>query len=665
MRANRQNPSLSRLPDSDRLIRIRGARRVANLRLAAADLRERTTKAFLVTIGDHHSAGAARPSGHATSLKVAIVGLGPRGLCALERIVNAVHAKAESDRTLEVHIIEPERGGVGIYDLSQPDYLVMNNSCGDIVFGQTSEPAPYGLGLHEWAVTKGYVWVGNACTKGALGRRIRPEDFLPRRLMGEYLDWLCRSLLITATGKMGIVRHRCAAIDVIRQADGRERVLLANGDVVVADHVILTFGHVQNAPSADLSDSLPFLPPYPANPHLNSIAPQARVAICGMGLVGVDVVSSLTLGRGGQFIHDQGRLKYLPSGREPRLRLFSRSGLPYRPKTSSKAVFAPATEPVALTHQKISELRGATQKDFRREVLPLLFDEMTARFYVQSVFRGQGAAASSALQVHLQAAAASGRFLAEVEPVAAKYGRFDAPTMFFGDSSRFDSGAAYQAAVQRMILRDLAEDIDGVASPATAAADTFRSLRDPLRTIVEYDQLSAASYHDFHGDIRTRINRLVAGPPGWRLRQLVALAEAGVLAFAYGPNPRLERVVGSPTKVRIASTQLSQGVEEEVDFLVRGYLDDPRLDFSESPLVSNLCRSGRLAPHRYGALEVGSVSITEDAHPRDRDGNVHRQLWLFGALTEGVRYFTHYVPSPTRGARAFDEIDSCVREILS
>ena len=49
------------------------------------------------------------------------------------------------------------------------------------------------------------------------------------------------------------------------------------------------------------------------------ISPQAVVAIQGLGLTGHDVIAELTVGRGGRFAETGSRLRYLPSGREPRL----------------------------------------------------------------------------------------------------------------------------------------------------------------------------------------------------------------------------------------------------------------------------------------------------------------------------------------------------------
>jgi hypothetical protein len=68
---------------------------------------------------------------------------------------------------------------------------------------------------------------------------------------------------------------------------------------------------------------------------------------------------------------------------------------------------------------------------------------------------------------------------------------------------------------------------------------------------------------------------------------------------------------------------------------------------------------------RYGAVAVGSVDLTPDAHPIDIDGHPQRRIWMFGVLTEGIRHFNQYIPSPNRGIRAFDDLGACVAEILS
>src|SRR5579875_1872940 len=96
-------------------------------------------------------------------LRIAIVGLGPWGVCALERVVSTARTRGAGVMPLRVDVIEPRTPGSGVYDVEQPDYLLLNNPCGQLsLFPFASdgdgEPPAYGLGLYEWVVAEGYRW---------------------------------------------------------------------------------------------------------------------------------------------------------------------------------------------------------------------------------------------------------------------------------------------------------------------------------------------------------------------------------------------------------------------------------------------------------------------------------------------------------------------------
>jgi len=72
-------------------------------------------------------------------IEIGIVGFGSWGLCVLERTV----AQARRTSTcIRVHVIEPGRLGGGVYAKSQPDYLVLNNPCGQLSLYASPEGAP-------------------------------------------------------------------------------------------------------------------------------------------------------------------------------------------------------------------------------------------------------------------------------------------------------------------------------------------------------------------------------------------------------------------------------------------------------------------------------------------------------------------------------------------
>jgi uncharacterized NAD(P)/FAD-binding protein YdhS len=604
------------------------------------------------------------------ALRIAIVGLGPWGLCALERIVARAGARPAGARAVAIHVVEPSRPGTGIYDPALPDYLVMNNACGDI----TLSPSP--PGLHAWAVARGYRWVEGACAIDPAGRPVQPEDFLPRRVMGEYLHAQYRRLADDLPAGVTVTHHAAAADDVVGAVDGRETVVLANGLRIDVDHVVLAPGHVANAPhrgggggGGGPGETPAMLAPYEALAQPGLRRPGTRVAINGQGLVATDVVIGLTQGAGGRFepADDRGGLVYRASGREPTIHLYSRSGLPYRAKCTRASQVPQRTVPVTYRAEDLARMRsrGRERTDFRRDWLPVLLREMRARYHLQALHEAEGDAACAREAARLRAMHDAVDLDAALAGLAARFGAFDPMTLLAGESRAFDTSLATSCDYQAHVRERLVDESTATrrSGPLDAACETLRALRDDLRAVVEAGRLAPASHLDFFGEWRGAINRLVAGPPAWRLAQLVALIDAGVLHIPFGPAPSVEAL--GDGRVRIASRGLATPCVHEVDVLVRGHLEDPRLDGSRSPLVAALHRRGRLRPWTSGDLDVGSVDLTSDAHPVDADGRPQERLWLFGALTEGARFFTHYLPSPHRGMRAFDDLDRCAQALLA
>src|SRR6202167_1282527 len=179
-------------------------------------------------------------------IEMAIVGLGSWGLCVMERTVR----RAWRVRTpVRVHLVEPSQLGGGVYAAEQPDFLVLNNACGQLslyVAPDRNALPPYAVGLHPWAVVRGYRWGGYGAGLAAGGGPTLPTDYLPRRLMGEYLAWFYDTLLAYAPPNLEIVRHYAAAVDISPALQGREAVLLDNGATLSVDHVVLTSGHTWN-----------------------------------------------------------------------------------------------------------------------------------------------------------------------------------------------------------------------------------------------------------------------------------------------------------------------------------------------------------------------------------------------------------------------------------
>jgi hypothetical protein len=592
-------------------------------------------------------------------MEVAIVGLGPWGLSALERVVTASHRRDSPPGGLTVHLVEPNTPGSGVYGATSPDYHVLNNPCGQLSLWAEADPIDrrYCVGLYDWARQQGYRWDGWRCRIGP-GQDITPDDYLPRRVMGEYLHWFYLTLLAEAPSWLRIAPHRTTANAVLAAPGGHETLHLANGRTLKVDHVIMTLGHTRNESRVDIGGSA-VMEPYPIQRYVETLPAAATVGVAGMGLVAIDVVIALTLGRGGSFVPSGDRLTYVPSGHEPSLRMFSRSGLPYCAKAVSSVDQTGQYEAAICTSDFLTGVRAGTdgKVDLRSEVLPVAFAEMQLRFLSQSAHLKDGARRAREVRDGLLAAWQMDRFAQEVDVLGDRYGRFDPATHFLGRiEPRYPTSGDYQSEVYDAIDSDLDEALqEGGSSPIKHAYEVWRINRDDLRTVTEYGGLSLSSYRDFEANIRNRVNRITAGPPALRSQQLLALIDAGILSTPFGPAPVLEP--GLDEGIELKARSIDAGMQERVDVVVQGHLEHPTIHRSATPLLQSLYRHGRVQQLHYGGVPVGSVDL-------NTSGSAEERLWLFGILTEGTRYFTHYLPSPKSRLRAVQDMGSCVSSIL-
>ena len=120
-------------------------------------------------------------------LRIAIVGLGPWGVCALERVVTTAAQELGPGVNVAVHVIEPGTPGSGVYDVTQPDYLLLNNPCGELSlypFETESDQPCYGLICATRPSDKATV-DSDRCVIDPRGEPIESHHLLPRRLTGE------------------------------------------------------------------------------------------------------------------------------------------------------------------------------------------------------------------------------------------------------------------------------------------------------------------------------------------------------------------------------------------------------------------------------------------------------------------------------------------------
>ncbi len=471
-----------------------------------------------------------------------IVGAGPRGSGLVERIA-ANAGDLYGDTPLDLHLVDPHPPGAGrIWRHDQSPLLWMNSTAEDVTMFtdesvELEGPVRPGPSLAEWAAA---VRAGEHTVAPHLAAAVEalgPRDFAGRRLQGAYLGWVHDRSIAALPPRIAVHEHRRTAVRVSGPRDGRQQVWLeGRSEPLVADAVVLALGHLESAPSPEQQaltafaarHQLTYLPPaFTADSDLSALRPGEPVLVRGFGLAFVDLMVLLTEGRGGTYTTGpDGEPVYRPSGREPVLHVGSRRGVPYHSKIGYELhgerppvprFFGPAQVDALLARQE--------DLDFRRDVLPLIDKELGFAHYHRLFtahpdrtrvawpdFEEKYAAAdpgSAGLQALVEASVPDP---ADRLDLAA----LDHPLA----GVTYPDGEALQEGLRDYIEADLDRRHDPEHSPDLAVFLALLSVYGQLVRIGD----RGPWWHGF-------FSYLASGPPGPRLRQLLALSRAGVVRF--------------------------------------------------------------------------------------------------------------------------------------
>jgi len=598
--------------------------------------------------------------------RVVIVGAGPRGLCVFERITK-IYEESGMREGLEVVWIDPGENGQGVHSSRQPQHMLSNTIAGHIsIFpGDTvvgGGPARSGWSLLEWANAQGYRNIDGCYHKApsAVGSPVGEEDYVPRGILGEYLTWAYGHLVDNLPAGLSVRHYKNTAVDIIRIQDDLLEVVLDSGYFLHVNYVFLTTGHGQNMPDEDdhrfsefvVENSVhnPYLRyfrnPYPVE-QLKLISQDATVAIQGLGLCAHDVIAELTVGRGGTFVRDPHGLRYLPSGREPRIVVFSRSGLPYIGR--EKGVDA-HYEPQFFTRTAIDELRrralqerASKQLDFEVELWPLLVQEMCFVYHLAEVQVRPHQGDSSSCPECRRAV------MGLLYPLRA---------------ARFGSLSDFTATVKAYLKWDIQQvALEGCVRPCQAATDLLRDMRRVLRYAIDFSGLTPESHRQVMEEYWPLLSRLSAGPPKHRNTELLALLEAGIVAWAGGPYAT---VYEDSSQWTFVVESAFQGRTERTcsDVFIKARIDSFYPERDASSLVKSLLRSGMITPYLNGDYHPGGIAITENHNPVTVSGKVVKNIWALGNIVEGPNFFTHILPQ-TVSSGVIRDAGKCVLEMFA
>ncbi|MGD8214980.1 FAD/NAD(P)-binding protein [Aestuariimicrobium sp. Y1814] len=630
------------------------------------------------------------------STDIMVVGVGPRGTIVLGRLAAHLRHRLEHepDRVppIRLHLVEPTQFGAGaVWRTDQPADLCMNTlAAGSTLFTDDSwtGPGPQASGPTF------YAWAQSVTDARRTDDGVDLSDFaheldqmLPwahpsRALFGHYSAWAFRRAVadLVDTGRVSVVEHRTRAV-ALRASGDEYLVGLADGAAVRVAAVVLALGWVPVRPGAadadligqveaDDADDLVWVgPDSPIEQDLSAIQGDQRVLVRGLGMGFFDVMSQLTIGRGGRFetLDDWSSgagLVYRPSGNEPVLHVASDRGVPFLAKTRYGSM-----PPKPAMSNLRAALAAAPRPLPVAELWPaILRDSITEHARVLVRTRPDDLTDPETLVPELDALPA-GVDLDEVRRVAARHLpealRFE-PTDWEDPAAavEFTGPDDVDAFVQNLLTRDLAEADRGHDSAIKAGLWAISVARMHVGLSCTFDNVDATGDQDLRRLMRWG-GMLGSGPPAFRNEQLLALCEAGLVHF-----------VGPRVQVRVRDGQFEMWSPRVPDSTVRStvlvdaWMRNPHATRAADPLVAGLLANGLARPLRRPGpdgepVDTGSVDIVaETGEVIGADSQPVPGLFMIGIPVDGARRDTIQAPVPGIDSNTLHEADAVAARLL-
>lgn len=625
--------------------------------------------------------------GHLATRCITFVGAGPRTAGVVERLVAS---QAEIDqRPLILHLIDPYPPGAGrIWRDDQSGLLTLNSMACDVTMFTDESctidgPVVNGPDLATWAkeVREGRIRnididpIADPELAEEL-QSLTPTSFPTRRLHERYMTWFLEQAVDRLSEGSKVMWHREEVVQVADDASGAQVVTLSNGDQLTTDLVIYSFGHLGSEVTGEaryfsdfaaLKGSLYLPPSYTADIDLGGFEPGSEVIVRGLGLVGIDLMVLLTLGRGGKFVrNDDGVLEYRPSGHEPKLLFGSRRGVPYRSKVSSSprgAKYTPRYFDADVARQVAESTPGL---DFSDHIYPLIRREVLHAYYLE-LFTGSPdrvAIEWAEFLVGLDNLDLDGDEYAALTERAIPdpadrmdLGHLDRPLA----GVRLGSADALQQWMREYILHNLERStnprysemqalFNGLLHAYMAASEIATSPNwDPTSFAREYQR----RWYKF-------FSYIASGPPPERLEQLHALSEAGVVEFL-GAGVLVS--ADNETGEFVAKSATIPG-ERRTRALVDAWLPEASVEHTDSRVLRDLLESGAGREQRVASIGNGLVEVRiSDSRVIRKGGGVHPRRFAVGPGTS--RPNAGAFSRPNINALAFREWDALARAILT
>ncbi len=548
--------------------------------------------------------------------KIAIVGLGPKGLYGFERLLARLNSNLIND-PLEIHLFNKTRfmGSGDVYRSDQPGYLLMNFSNKHINMWPNEAPQP--LVQHPERFSQ-YLAREQNTTPAAID-----SLYASRATVGAYLEQGFAELCNNVPENVLLDKH-IAEVNSIEKQGGNyvigfkeeEKTLHLDG----FQQILITTGHQRHKKCIKPKvNRIRYI--YPVDETLKEVTQHHTVAMKGLGLTFIDAALALTEGRGGRFTETtNGNYTYSPSGKEPNhIYPFSKSGWPMLPKYNFDT---PENEP-PLYVESIQPSTDA-QLSFTNDILPLLHQDMEFAYYNTLIAHKQ---------VELIYHTDYEQIKAQIDAFHQAYPEYPEFSLKRLLEPEFNPKlSTHQNILEYLTAFTEVAPLNIVHEAQLRAAAVWKRVSPVFNTLYSFSGLDPASHEEFDKHYFGKLNRIAFGPPPDNLKKIIALAQAGIVDFRYARNPNL--------KCRENGISLNNGKSQTFcDVLINARIPKNSIQKDATGLFLNLCRNELARPYinhgKHTTYASGTVEIDRNGKLINARG-IPENITLYGTPTEGL-----------------------------
>ncbi|ALS01549.1 oxidoreductase [Enterococcus silesiacus] len=591
-------------------------------------------------------------------MKIVIVGGGPRGLSVLERIVEW----SREEQVVQITMFDPYGPGGKVWREDQPLSLLMNSVASHVTLFtdetlSTKGPIAKGPNLYEWAQHEAAVFIkqNNVENKQKLLEEcasLGPNDHCSRVFYGLYQKWFYEYVQTRMTEQTSVKFFK----DTVRAVKKQDEKFLVYTKAVeaTADTVILALGHQEIELTRSEKELASYAsehrlfyssPKNAADAHLEAITDQTPVIIRGLGLVFFDYLTLLTSDRGGHFEEEQGKLIYRCSGKEPKIIVGSRRGMPYHARGVNQKGYGKEYQPRFLKEKSLNKFKRK-ERFSAEQFFELLKKEVEFAYY-------------SALLKERYPKVNQVRFCEEfirtkgASSILEKYSIAETDywdwSIIEQPDQEITEAESFRSFISRYLEWDFKESTKGnLSGPFSTALDSLKDLRDEVRFTLDQKLFSDDDYKKWLWDWFTPLNAFLSiGPPLERTAELKALIDAGVVTMLE-PGMKIETGKGE----FVAYSAKNPVQKYQAHFLLEARLPKTANQISLNPLVQQLLREEMAGLHELelanGELyQTGALLVDYKTNQvQSKAGKTIVGLFCYGVPTEGIHWLTAATSRP-------------------